>query len=528
MNTRMIRTLAAGWFLLTGFVMPVLGQDCEAQLYLALNLSVDGKLSFPDGRSCDFLGTLRCDNLTKWLGSVYVIVQPHGKYLASSPCALLPEDAAKRGIWPLTQWGSGRRGWAILVTTAACEPVRLVPLDVLAYGEDVSVCFEGDDLVLSGGNNYLIEIRYAPPDFHEIGYEISSPLAHVLKDEPRLQPKLPGWDYMIRKDGSLQRVSDGKVCDQYLKKPGGSQLRFLPYLGGRKVFPSPDGRYVAVSGALHPGDNPNPDDLPCDRPNYWGKGWDSVFLIADVRTCRLVNVINISPRGTANDVLGSFSTDGRFFFAAGSYGQVMYRTDDRPGIPLPLGVGDVDPLVNPPAVFRTGGGTGVVNSASNLSVLFLWPDGSIWLYEPQLPPSGDLVIPVYADQDFVVSDVRGVEYLGYPHVRMLAVLRLGGEDNRWTWVTPDGEERKGRPKGFGRTDSPGYAYLPLPIDATDIRVKRTKAGGLACSYAVLGKRQERTVSNFVKIFEPPPQVLAEAKALAEGGEKAKKPTQSKE
>jgi hypothetical protein len=147
--------------------------------------------------------------------------------------------------------------------------------------------------------------------------------AAVAKEKRRanLCARFFKWpDWYIARDGTLSRLSDGKVCD-YTLKPDGTRYRFLSYELGMKLTSSPDGRYLAIKGALDPKDNPNPKSVPCDRPGYYGKGYDSVYMVVDTKTCRVVNVVNIPPAGRTEGMGATFSSDDTYLALVGGRGE---------------------------------------------------------------------------------------------------------------------------------------------------------------------------------------------------------------
>lgn len=127
-------------------------------------------------------------------------------------------------------------------------------------------------------------------------------------------PLWPDPSYFLDEQGELTRKSDGFVC-KYLEKGAASTIEFLPYGHGIPVWTSPGGRYVALMGALKPEDNPNVG--PCDRPGYFRMGYDSVVLLVDVVTCRLVRIVNIEP-GESKTTLVWFSPDDSLAFVESS------------------------------------------------------------------------------------------------------------------------------------------------------------------------------------------------------------------
>ena len=119
--------------------------------------------------------------------------------------------------------------------------------------------------------------------------------------------------YWLDEQGVLKRLSDGAVCD-YAVKPDGTRYDFLPYGRRAHLWTSPGGRYLVIKGALNPKDNPHPG--PCDRPGYFRKGYDSVLMVVDTRSCRPARILNV--RHDTSSVKALFTEDDRLLLVSES------------------------------------------------------------------------------------------------------------------------------------------------------------------------------------------------------------------
>jgi len=234
--------------------------------------------------------------------------------------------------------------------------------------------------------------------------------------------KWPDW--RIARDGTLSRLSDGKVCD-YTLKPDGTRYRFLSYELGMKLTSSPDGRYLAIKGALDPEDNPNPKSVPCDRPGYYGKEYDSVYLVVDTRTCRVVNVVNIPPAGRTEGMGAAFSSDDTYLALVGGRGEYNF-----------------------------------------------------WLYKTV----GFGAAPVAKHYSGMLVPLERLVYVDLGH-EVLAVLGCRAKNEVCTGQVLTVSSLIG-----SSLEGPGFASVNLPARAEDVAVRRDKHGRLVYSYRAGGKK----------------------------------------
>ena len=150
------------------------------------------------------------------------------------------------------------------------------------------------------------------------------------KERCRFSETQVRWHFWVDGSGEIFQLP-GKRRVDYTRKADGSHYTFFPYRRYSYLQGSPQGRYLAVEGALPPEENPNGPGSACERPGFFHKGYDSVVLVYDVRRRQVVRIFNVPPHmeDTEDRMEGMrsvFSDDGKLFFIDSLGGTDVYDT----------------------------------------------------------------------------------------------------------------------------------------------------------------------------------------------------------